>query len=269
VGGLVTKSCTSRDVRVFYVDDTRWKGRPDWTNSLERWETYLDKADWVDFARYCNLRPDVVFAVTPDFTHSGIARSWLSRAALVFVEKPFDSQSENVDDLLRGLGQRRSTAVVGLDHYQFYALPVHELKLTIVEPLCGALAEVKFSMAETRPIELDRVRTLQYGLWLVPASTSAEAAPVGIWQSAVVLDLARNTDERIYFNLVGDLIFFPGDAENENVWLGEWKQRSRAVVVGGTGAFTDAVASAGISENLCVYRWSGGEEVALLGTAVE
>jgi hypothetical protein len=116
---------------------------------------------------------------------------------------------------------------------------------------------------------LARILHREDAVWLVPTSSPSGAAPAGIWESAVVLDLASKTDERIYFNLVGDLIFFPGVAENEDIWLGEWKRRTRAVVVGGAGAFADAVAWAGISENLRVYRWSEGEEVALLGAAAE
>lgn len=157
-----------KKISVFYADDTRWKGTPKWANHLEKWEVYLDKADPSDFAKYQSLRTDVVFIVTPDFTHSAIARGWLGKAPLVFVEKPFDSQLDNVDILLRELGQLQlpRTAVLGLDHYQFYALPLHELMPKIEEHLGGALSEVVFFMTENRPIELGRERTLQYGLTL-------------------------------------------------------------------------------------------------------
>src|SRR5205823_4809375 len=118
---------------VFYADDTRWKPRPEWAepSKLQTWEIYLDKADPNDFAVYQNLRPDVVFVVTPDFTHSAIAQWWLGKAPLVFVEKPFDSQVANVDELLRALGRQRGTAILGLDHYQFYARPLYDLRLVI------------------------------------------------------------------------------------------------------------------------------------------
>jgi predicted dehydrogenase len=161
-----------KTLNVFYADDTRWKPRPTWADpthpayNLQSWETYYDKADPNDRTRYEQLRPDVVFIVTPDFTHSAIACWWLGKSPLVFVEKPFDSQLANVDELLRELGRRRGTAILGLDHYQFYALPVHELKPAIEEHLGGALAGVAFYMTEDRPIELDRVRSLQYGLTL-------------------------------------------------------------------------------------------------------
>lgn len=160
------------NLSVFYADDTRWKPRPQWADpgkpayNLQPWETYLDKADPSDFEIYQNLRPDVVFIVTPDFTHAALARWWLGKTPLVFVEKPFDSHFDNVEDLLRDLGRRRGTAILGLDHYQFYALPIHELIPAIVEHLGDALAHVVFYMTEDRPLELDRVRSLQYGLTL-------------------------------------------------------------------------------------------------------
>jgi predicted dehydrogenase len=160
------------NLSVFYADDTRWKPSPAWadgrasTYDVQVWETYLDKADSLDFAIYQNLRPDAVFIVTPDFTHAAIARWWLGKTPLIFVEKPFDSRLDNVDGLLRDLGQHRGTAILGLDHYAFYALPLHDLKPTIAEHLGGALARVVFYMTEERPVELDRVRSLQYGLTL-------------------------------------------------------------------------------------------------------
>jgi len=154
---------------VYYADDTRWKGRPGWATctSLKPWETYLDKADPHDYAIYKQLTPDVVFVATPDYTHSEIASRWLDNGPLVFVEKPFDSQLGHVETLLRNLGrQRRTTAVLGLDHWQFYALPVHTLMVDICTHLDGALAKVAFYMTEDRPIELGRERTLQHGLTL-------------------------------------------------------------------------------------------------------
>lgn len=159
---------------VYYADDTRWTGsRPAWADpndpayDLQDWETYLDKANPHDFAVYQQLTPDVVFIVTPDFTHSALARWWLNRAPTVFVEKPFDSQLDNVDGLVSEMGlSQPNTAVLGLDHYQFYALPLHDLLPEIERHLGGALAKAVFYMTEDRPIELHRVRTLQYGLTL-------------------------------------------------------------------------------------------------------
>jgi predicted dehydrogenase len=161
------KASGGKDLAVFYADDTRWKDRkPDWVEKLKDWEVYLDKADPNDFARYRLLRPDAVFIVTPDFTHAATAQGWLGKAPLVFVEKPFDSHVKSVEDLMFDLGDLRKTAVLGLDHYQFYALPITGLKAQIMEHLGWALARVDFFMLEERAIELDRVRSLQHGLTL-------------------------------------------------------------------------------------------------------
>jgi predicted dehydrogenase len=156
-----------RQVSVFYADDTRWKLSPDWTRQLASWETYLDKAEPEDYAVYQKLNPDVVFIVTPDFTHSVIARWWLSkRAPLVFVEKPFDSQSSNVEALFGALARHPVSAILGLDHYQFRALLLHQYMPGIAEHLGGGLSAAAFYMCEAKPLETNRARTLQYGLTL-------------------------------------------------------------------------------------------------------
>lgn len=178
----------NKKLSVFYADDTRWKeARPQWADperwedpkggadhqkwkpektGIQDWEVYLDKADPEDFARYRNLRPDLVLIVTPDFTHSTIVRQWLGKAPAVLVEKPFDSQVKNVDDLKYALEEPYNTIILGLDHYQFYALPLYEMQADIRRHLGGALSKVEFYLTEDRPVEQRRARTLQYGLTL-------------------------------------------------------------------------------------------------------
>ena len=179
------KVAEGRRLSVFYADDTRWKaGRPVWaqretqrelaewtgprTSWLRDWEIYLDKANPGHYARYLNLRPDVVFVVTPDFTHCAIAQQWIGKTPLIFVEKPFDSHIGNVDEFIRALGNQheRRTLVFGLDHFQFYAARIHTLRPQIEEHLGGAIASASFYLTEERPIEPQRVRTLQHGLTL-------------------------------------------------------------------------------------------------------
>lgn len=159
-----------REMRVFYADDTRWKPRPKWAypeaGGLEPWEVYLDKNNASDAIRYAALRPDAVFIVTPDFKHSETARQWLDKAPVVFVEKPFDSHIENVEDLQFSFARRPRTEVVGLDHYQFYALPLKEMRKEIDEIVGTRLRRVDFLLTEKRAIESDRVRSLQHGLSL-------------------------------------------------------------------------------------------------------
>jgi hypothetical protein len=154
---------------VFYADDTRWKKRPDWAyqhSGLQDWETYLDKADINDYSKYRSLRPDVVFVVSPDFTHCDIARSWLGKVPVVFVEKPFDSQVKNVDDLLMENPPEHGTVIYGLDHYQFYALPIHDPDVDINNHLGKSLSHVVFYLTENQALKKGRVHSLQYGLTL-------------------------------------------------------------------------------------------------------
>jgi hypothetical protein len=82
------------------------------------------------------------------------------------VEKPFDSQLDQVYELLRVRGQGSRTAILGLDHYQAYALPLHALRSAVVAHLGEALAQVIFYMTEDRSIELGREHSLQHGLTL-------------------------------------------------------------------------------------------------------
>jgi predicted dehydrogenase len=158
-------------ISVFYADDTSWKGyRPSWTEKLEPWEVYLDKSDPKDLAIYHNVlsRVDVVFIVTPDFTHSEIAKECVrKRVPTVFVEKPFDSHIENVESLLREMGFLYILrAVLGVDHYMLYAVELKNMMPKIQDHLGGALDRVEFYMTENRPIERERERSLQYGLML-------------------------------------------------------------------------------------------------------
>jgi predicted dehydrogenase len=166
----------SRELRVYYVNDSRWKDCPDWIDELDSdWEIYLDKSKVDDFNLYEIINPDAVFIATPDSTHSMISQWWLFKTPLIFVEKPFDSHIDNVNELLRKRGRGLSprdpkgqydTNVFGLDHWQFYALPIYELRFEIDKHLDGELVEVVFFMTEGRAIELKRDRSLQHGLTL-------------------------------------------------------------------------------------------------------
>jgi predicted dehydrogenase len=156
-----------KKISVFYADDSRWRNAPEWTQKPEAHETYLDKANAGDYAMYRIRKPDIVFIVTPDFTHSSLAQWWVSRKApLVFVEKPFDSQLRNVEALFNALGRSPLTTVLGLDHYQFRAHKFREILPKIEKHLGGAIAGVEFYMTEVQALELGRIRTLQYGLTL-------------------------------------------------------------------------------------------------------
>lgn len=89
------------------------------------------------------------------------------RVLTIFVEKPFDSHHTNVESLLREMGfYHRHRAVLGLDHYAFYAAALQPIMPAIQRHLGGALTHVAFYMAETQPIEYGRERSLQYGMTL-------------------------------------------------------------------------------------------------------
>lgn len=159
------------NLSVIYADDTRWTdGNPPGfaQNPKPSWELYLDKSRERDLDIYQNLaHVDVVFIVTPDFTHSEIARSWLDRAPLILVEKPFDSNLDNVDSLLRAWGlSRGGTRILGLDHYRFYAMPLRDLLPSVVDHLGGALETAIFYITEGSAIKKEHIRTLQHGLTL-------------------------------------------------------------------------------------------------------
>jgi predicted dehydrogenase len=177
---LFAKKSETHPLSVFYADDTSWTNgeRPRWAETgpanrvddgviyMRPWETYLDKNDPEQYARYRLLRPDVVFVVTPDRTHSSIAREWLGKSPLIFVEKPFDSRVKHVDELRYARQDVSVTHVHGLDHYQAYARPVYKMRSVIQQHLGEFLAGVKFYLTEQRPIEKKRTRSLQYGLTL-------------------------------------------------------------------------------------------------------
>jgi len=159
----------SRGLSVFYANDSTWSKRPSWAeeSELRPWETYLDKADPRNLAIYQKLIPDIVFIVTPDCTHSAVASSWVTRRGpLCCVEKPFDSELGHVDNLIAVLGRHPFTAILGLDHYQLRARHIHDRMPEIAAHLGGALSSVEFYMTESKPLDLARVKSLQFGLTL-------------------------------------------------------------------------------------------------------
>lgn len=156
---------------VFYADDTSWRGEsPTWTSNLQPWEVYLDKANARDLVLYKNIlaRVDAVFIVTPDFTHSALAQECIRRRVpLILIEKPFDSHCANIESLLHEMGLlHHHGAVLGVDHYMFYAADVQQMMPVIERHLGGAVARVAFYMTEPQPIERERERSLQFGLML-------------------------------------------------------------------------------------------------------
>jgi hypothetical protein len=95
-------------------------------------------------------------------------------------------------------------------------------------------------------------------LWLIP--TGAKSIPTELFEveRAVVLDLSRDTDQRIYRNLIGDIVFLPALDAAEATQVAEWRQRARAVIINGQG---NAVLQASCEAMLITHRWSGGADL--------
>ena len=151
------------ELRVTYANDSRHGAKPDWIADLAGWEYYLDKAAPADFADYVTFTPDVVFVVTPDWTHVDIVAKWLGRAALVFVEKPFDIDPKKVEALLRTLDDS-GTEVFGLDHYLCYILPLIQASTDLDEFLGPTIESVEFVLTETKLIPVNREASLLSGM---------------------------------------------------------------------------------------------------------
>lgn len=94
-------------------------------------------------------------------------------------------------------------------------------------------------------------------VWLIP-TPGAELPPVPpAVEGAVVLDLGRDTDQRAYRNLVGDLVLFPALEATQVTHITAWRRRARAVIVDGRGPHSDTMLRAACEAELMTYRWSG------------
>ena len=169
----------TRKINVFYANDETWASAPDWGKSLrirgkknEKWltELYLNKSNLDHHRAYDRLRDlDAVFIVTPDVTHVEIAKHWLGKTPVIFIEKPFDTEADRFRDLLYSMALSEvdgayKTAVVGIDHYLMRLSPLLNYLGPILAALGDGLAGVAFEMTEENPIEAGRERTLSLGL---------------------------------------------------------------------------------------------------------
>jgi len=169
----------ARKISVFYANDETWASAPTWLDPPrvrgrkgEKWltEHYLNKSNPDHRRLYDRLRDlDAVFIVTPDVTHVEIAKHWLGKTPVIFVEKPFDTEADRFRDLLYSMALSEvdgdyKTAVVGIDHYLMRLTPLLNYLDTLLAALGGGLAGVAFEMTEENPIEPGRERTLSLGL---------------------------------------------------------------------------------------------------------
>jgi len=87
---------------------------------------------------------------------------------------------------------------------------------------------------------LDALRPLLWpedAVWLVPrlAERASEA------DAAIMLDLSRSTEQRIYKNLVADLIFFCAMEASELESAAAWAGRTQLAIVPATSPFADRI----------------------------
>ena len=78
-------------------------------------------------------------------------------------------------------------------------------------------------------------------------------------EEAVLLDLTQDMDDRIYRNLIADIVFFPALEDAEVEELANWRERIRALIVDGRSLCSGAVLQAGWESGSRAYRWRGGE----------
>ena len=95
-------------------------------------------------------------------------------------------------------------------------------------------------------------------IWMLSSQEAqGTTAPVEAAEGTVLLDLGRDTDQRIYKNLVGDILFFPVLHKAEATQVATWQQRARVLIVDGRGRQRAAVLQAGQAVSLMTYRWLG------------
>jgi hypothetical protein len=130
---------------------------------------------------------------------------------------------------------------------------VGDLPLTVIVHGFGSPPAVAFLEAVAPLLHC------QDALWLVPfqGASVTTPAPAGREGAGVLLDLGRDTEQRTYRNLIGDLVFYPGLAPEEAAEVAGWKQRARTLVVDGRAPAARVVLEAGGEALLPSYRWSG------------
>lgn len=70
-------------------------------------------------------------------------------------------------------------------------------------------------------------------LWLIPAADAMPSTPAS--DGAVILDTTRDTDQRIYLNLVPDLVFFPAEDAGELESIQGFGRRAGVLILDSRG----------------------------------
>lgn len=108
-----------------------------------------------------------VFVVTPDRTHSQIAKSWLERLApngKIFIEKPLDASMRSADELREDIKKKKKEDTVFVfDHYLARAYPLLQDKNGGLAQI-GTIEKIEFHILESAPIKENRSKTLDRGI---------------------------------------------------------------------------------------------------------
>jgi hypothetical protein len=106
-------------------------------------------------------------------------------------------------------------------------------------------------------------------IWLIPIEEVKITTPLPELEGVVMLNLNRPIDQRIYSNLLADIVFFPAEDEAEATHDAQSMRPSRAILVdrSGTQDAVDTVTARALSLKLVTYLWNGAESVAELKDA--
>ena len=110
-----------------------------------------------DSGKIADLRPDVVFIVTPDETHCKLAKQWFGRTDTIYIEKPFDSSLDVATSFAADLSLCPNTEVRVTEHYLSKFPSEHILRNR--EELfadIGSIIKIKTALLEPKEIESGR-----------------------------------------------------------------------------------------------------------------
>jgi hypothetical protein len=100
-------------------------------------------------------------------------------------------------------------------------------------------------------------------IWLAPITEMKRSTPLPELEGVVMLNLNRSLDQKLYDNLLADIVFFPGEDQTEAAHDTHFMRLARAVFVDGrkTQSGAGIVATHALSRNLITYSWNGAESV--------
>lgn len=146
--------CTTYFIYKSGPDEQANKATRERVEGFAKWGAHCFDVSNVTHARKLSALPaDTVFVATPDHSHIADVNEWIGRAAGIYVEKPFDVDSEKVRLLRASIGAV-PTQVWGVDHYLIRALPILEtsdgihLRHELLEQLGGDIDRFDFHLTE-------------------------------------------------------------------------------------------------------------------------